>query len=208
MNLGAPGSEDRKKFIAICAFAVLAVGVLYYELYTPGTTPASAPSPVVTTVPGATSAGSSAPRANGPAARTLGTTAAALDPTLHMEPMRRAESVAYEGTGRNIFSDLSAPTVVIPKPIVPARPNVAQGPPPPPPGPPPPPPIDLKFSGYFAAGDGSGEHQVILVHGDDVVLAHAGDIVLRRYRILSVSANSIQVEDMANNNKQLIPLSN
>lgn len=205
MNIGAPGSEDRKKFIAMCAFAVLAAGVLYYELYTPGTPATTPPAPLVTTMPGT---GSSAQRVGGSAAKTVGTTAAALDPTLHMEPMRRAESVTYEGTGRNIFSGMSTPTVVIPKPITSPRPNVAQGPPPPPPGPPPPPPIDLKFSGYFAAGDGSGEHQVILVHGDDVVLAHAGDIVLRRYRIVSVSANSIQVEDMSNNNKQMIPLSN
>lgn len=210
MNLGAPGSEDRKKLIAICGFAVLAVGVLYYELYTPGTSATTAPTPVVTTVPGtgpatARTVGST----SGASGKTIGTTAAALDPTLHMEPMRRAESISYQGTGRNIFSGISVPTVVIPKPIAPARPRTAQNlPPPPPPGPPPPPPIDLKFSGYFAAGDGSGEHQVILVHGDDVVLAHAGDVVLRRYRIVSVSANSIQVEDMSNNNKQLIPLSN
>ncbi|GAC1417740.1 MAG: hypothetical protein NVSMB62_08790 [Acidobacteriaceae bacterium] len=213
MNVGAPGSEDRKKFIAICAFAVLAAGVLYYELYTPGTPTTTAPAPVVTTVPGNSSAVPAAARSaisnSGLTAKTVGTTAAALDPTLHMEPMRRAEAISYQGTGRNIFSGISAPTVAIPRPFAPARPGIAQNlPPAPPPGPPPPPPIDLKFSGYFAAGDGSGEHQVILVHGDDVVLAHAGDIVLRRYRIVSVSANSIQVEDMSNNNKQLIPLSN
>lgn len=214
MNLGAPGSEDRKKLIAMCAFAVLAAGVLYYELYTPSTPPTTATTPVVTTDPGTGSAGTAAARARVPArgsglGQTLGTTAAALDPTLHMEPMRRAESVSYEGTGRNIFSGISSPTVVIPRAIAPARPRLAKNLPPPlPEGPPPPPPINLKFSGYFAAGDGSGEHQVILVHGDDVVLAHAGDIVLRRYRIVSVSANSIQVEDMTNNNKQLIPLSN
>ena len=206
MNIGAPGSEDRKKFIAMCAFAVLAVAVLYYELYTPGT-PAAAPPP-----PAATTAAISSPRTPGVAAtsaKSIGTTAAALDPTLHMEPMRVTESVTYEGTGRNIFSSISAPVVVIPKPIMPARPLVAQvQAPPPPTGPPPPPPIDLKFCGYFASPNGSGEHQVILVHGDDVVLAHSGDIVLRRYRILSVSANSVQVEDMANSNKQVLPLSN
>ena len=119
--------------------------------------------------------------------------------------MRRTESVAYEGTGRNIFSGITE--VAIPRPIQPARPNpvLAQGPPPPPPGPPPPPPIDLRFSGYFLS-PATGERQVILIHGDDVVLAHEGDVVLRRYKILSVSANSIQVEDMPNNNRQVLPL--
>ncbi len=207
MNIGAPGSEDRKKFIAICAFAAIAAGVLYYELYTPSPAAVAPPAPVLSTAPPISSASSRAAAA-APGAKTIGTTAASLDPTLRMDPMRRAESITYQGTGRNIFSGVPEP-VAIPKPIVAPRPAIVRNlPPPPPPGPPPPPPIDLKFSGYFAPADGTGERQVILVHGDDVVLAHAGDIVLRRYRILSVSATSIQVEDMVNNNRQILPLSN
>lgn len=200
---GNAGSEDRKKFIAVCVFAVIAVLVLYFELRDP--TPATAPAaaPVITTASsqGAiTTAGTT-----GTAARKLGTTDAALDPTLHIDPMRRTESVAYEGTGRNIFS-AAPPEIVIPKPIRPARPVVvAQAPPPPPPGPPPPPPIDLKFCGFFL-DPASGQRQVILLHGDDVVLAHEGDVVLRRYKVISVTANSIQVEDMPNSNKQVLPL--
>jgi hypothetical protein len=45
-----------------------------------------------------------------------------------------------------------------------------------------------------------------LLHGEDVFLASDGEIVQRRYKVISVLANSIIVEDMANNNRQTLPL--
>ena len=105
------------------------------------------------------------------------------------------------------FAELGPPPVVIPKPIAPARPKpVASGAAAAAPatGPPPPPPIDLKFFG--TATSPNGKRQAFLLHGDDVFLASAGDIVLRRYRVISVDAKSILVEDMQNNNRQTLPL--
>jgi hypothetical protein len=140
----------------------------------------------------------------GHAAKSLGTTSAQLDPTLRMEAMLVTESLVYSGSGRNIFSASSAP-VDIPKPIVPVRTKaLPPPPPPPPPGPPPPPPIDLKFFGTATGGD--GKREAFLLHGDDVFLASDGDIVQRKYKVISISANSILVEDMANNNRQTLPL--
>ena len=202
MNL--PGSEAKKKTLAY-VLAVLALVALYYiysQLWaTPGT---SAAAPAVAGPVTANSAPPSSAPARG--ARTVATSAASLDPTLHMDRMRAAESVTYDGAGRNIFSAQSAP-VTIPKPIQPARPISGPAPVQVPQGPPPPPPIDLRFCGYFASPNGT-DRQVILVHGDDVVLAKAGDVVLRRYKLVSVSANSIQVDDLENNNRQSIPLTN
>jgi hypothetical protein len=121
-----------------------------------------------------------------------------------MEAMLLTESVVYSGSGRNIFSANSAP-VDIPKPIASVRTGKAMPTGPVlPPGPPPPPPIDLKFFGTATAGDGS--RKAFLLHGEDVFLASNGDIVQRRYRVITVSANSILVEDMANNNRQTLPL--
>ena len=57
-------------------------------------------------------------------------------------------------------------------------------PPPPPPGPPPPPPIDLKFFGTATAAD--GRRRAFLLHGEDVFLASDGDIVQRRYKVISI----------------------
>jgi hypothetical protein len=202
--------DQQKKGAVIGAFVLVAAGILYYYFHDDSSPPPV--TPVVMTAPvkvapaaktGAVVAvppGSSA----GAAAKNLGTTSAQLDPTLRMEAMLVTESLAYSGSGRNIFSATSVP-VDIPKPIVSVRPKPGPPPPPPPPpGPPPPPPIDLKFFGTASAADGKLE--AFLLHADDVFLASDGDIVQRKYKVISISANSILVEDMANNNRQTLPL--
>jgi hypothetical protein len=207
--VGSPGSEDRKKFYASCAFAVVVAVYLYFQYFRDSGPPA-APAPVAVTAP-ASSSGASAGVANGSTAKVVATTSAALDPTLHMDAMLVTEAVEYGGTGRNIFSAVSAP-VAIPVPVSPARMKPLPPPPAPPPcppscpPPPPPPPIDLKFIGTLEAPPGSGNRKAFLLHGEDVVVASAGDIVMRRYRIISIMAKSILVEDMPNNNKQTLPL--
>ena len=200
MNLGA---GNRRQTIMAGVLGVLALGAciyLYEELFASDTT-ATVPEPVVVTAP-SRPAGASAGTA-----KTVGTTSAALDPTLHMDAMLVTESVTYSGSGRNIFSPTSAPPIVIPKPLTSARLNptrpVIQPCPPNCPPPPPPPPIDLKF---FGTATVKGTTRALLLHGDDVYLASAGDVMLRRYRVVSVDAKSIQVEDMQNNNKQTLPL--
>jgi hypothetical protein len=121
-----------------------------------------------------------------------------------MGPMLDAERVAYTGNGRNIFSANSAP-VDIPKPVAAVRPKGPVVPAyVPPPGPPPPPPIELKFFGTATAAN--GKRQALLLHGQDVFLATDGDMVQRRYHVITVSANSIVVEDMTNSNRQTLPL--
>jgi hypothetical protein len=204
----------QKKVAAVAGFVLLAGGILYFELPHDSAPPAPvAVTAPVTVAPAASGAAGtrgaviSVPSGNavGSAAKSLGTTSAQLDPTLRMEAMLVTESVVYAGGGRNIFSANSAP-VDIPKPIASVR-TAAKGPtgpPPPPPGPPPPPPIDLKFFGT-ATGE-NGVRRAFLLHGEDVFLASNGDIVQRRYRVITISANSIVVEDMANNNRQTLPL--
>ena len=147
------------------------------------------------------------PGGSGPVAVKVGTTSAQLDPTLHMEPMLVTESLVYSGTGRNIFAPGSPePIADIPKPIADGRIHPPPPPPPPPPptGPPPPPPINLKFFG--TATSANGTRRAFLLNGDDVFVASAGDVVQRRYRIISIDAKSIFVEDLPNNNKQTLPL--
>jgi hypothetical protein len=161
----------------------------------------SAPAPVAVSVPANTVP---AVKTTGTAAKNLGTTSAQLDPTLRMAAMLVTEALVYSGNGRNIFSASSVP-VIIDKPIAPARPKPGPPPPPPPPpGPPPPPPIDLKFFGTASSPD--GKRQAFLLHGDDVFLASDGDIVQRKYKVISISTGSILVEDLANSNRQTLPL--
>lgn len=201
--------DQQKKGAAIAGFALLAAGILYYNLH--DDTPAPPPAPVVTTAPvvktapAATSAVAVPPgNVAGKSAKNVGTTSAQLDPTLRMDAMLVTESLVYSGSGRNIFSATSAP-VEIPKVIAAPRPKPGPPPPPPPPpGPPPPPPIELKFFGV--ATDPDGKRMAFLLHGDDVFVAKDGDIVVRKYKVISVAANSILVEDLAYNNRQTLPL--
>jgi hypothetical protein len=189
----------QKKSIAVGAFVLVAAGVLYYELR--DDSPPIAPA-VVTTAPA--TAAPVAKSSGGGAAKEVGTTSAQLDPTLKMGPMLVTESLVYSGSGRNIFSTASAP-IDIPKPIASVRPKEPVVPVDmPPPGPPPPPPIDLKFFG--TATSANGHRQAFLLKGEDVFLASDGDIVQRRYKIVTISANSVLVEDLANNNRQTLPL--
>ncbi len=192
------GTEDKKKvYLASGLGAVMLILLIRFLWQTFGPSPGpvtAPPPPVVVSTPQSTVA----PGPGHAAAKVGGL--AALDPTLHPELMRQAESLAYTGNGRNIFSQFSTPTV-IPKPIAAIRQAAVEtGPPPPPP----PPPINLGFYGY--ATEKTGEKQVFLLHGDDIFIASEGDVVDRRYRVVKIGAASVQVEDIPYHNTQSLPL--
>jgi hypothetical protein len=201
MALSLGTENKRKTYLAIGLVALLVVvaGYEFYNLFLSGppTAPAAAAPVPVATRPAATGGTAAATGAGHQAERLP--TAAALDPTLHPEVMRQAENTVYNGNGRNIFSpDSAPPPIEKPQPFRPTA--QASGPPPPAP----PPPIDLKFYGYSTA---PGERkQIFLLHGDDIFLAHEGDVVDRRYRIVSIQPFSVQVEDIPYHDTQSIPL--
>ena len=74
----------------------------------------------------------------------------------------------------------------------------------PPPFIPPPPPITLKFFGF--ENEPGEPRKVFLSQGEDVFIAGEGEIVNRRYRVLHIGQNSVEMEDVLNNNRQNIPL--
>jgi hypothetical protein len=154
---------------------------------------------------------SSEPAAAGVPATRLATTSSSLDPTLDQAAMLRTESLVYSGSGRNIFSssytaELAIPSATAhvrhhPTPPVYVPPTT---PPPPPTCPPSCPPINLKFFG--TATRSNGLRQAFLLSGEDVYLASVGDIVARKYKIISIGTSNIQVEDLQNKNTQTLPL--
>ncbi len=210
------GNEDKKKLIAagvLGFFALLAVFYLYQTLFGGPSTPPPAQT-VVVMAPTVKTVGTVSRNVSTPAgyavgaAQKVGTASGQLDPTLHMEAMLVTESLVYTGNGRNIFAygPAEAETTklaVVETPKFPPRPQVS-GPTPGPTGPPPPPPITLKFFG--TATTPNGNRRAFLLAGDDVYLASAGDVVQRKYRVVSIAANSILVEDIPNSNKQTLPL--
>jgi hypothetical protein len=69
---------------------------------------------------------------------------------------------------------------------------------------PPPPPITLKFFGF--ANKPGEPKRIFLSQGEDVFIAGEGEIVNRRYRVLRISPNAVEMEDVINSNRQSIPL--
>ena len=123
-----------------------------------------------------------------------------LDPTLDLKLLSQSEEIKYEGNGRNIF--VAGSVARIDKPLRNGTDNVAKTFTPPPI--PPPPPITLKFFGF--ANRPGDTKKVFLSQGEDIFIAAEGDIVDRRYRVLRISPTAVDVEDVLNNNRQSLPL--
>jgi hypothetical protein len=193
------GTDNKRQVYLLIAVIVVLFGAGGYEAYKmfggPTYTPPPPAVPQYKAAPGSTAT-------TGPDAQKL--TNNGLDPTLHLERLALNESVEYSGTGRNIFSAMSAP--VIEAPVHSARnedPPVVL--PPPAPVRPAPPKIELKYFGYAQSKDKS--IKAFLVHGEDIFMAKAGEIVDHRYKVGTISPGSVQITDLAYNNTQTVPIS-
>jgi hypothetical protein len=212
------GFENRKQAITAAIFAPLGLWAIIYLVmqFIPSTPSAPQPQPTTAStpttapatqaaIPAATQNSSQNAEHHAYANSEVATATSPLDPTLHPEIMFAAEHLEYTGNGRNIFSPNSAPPVVvnIPKPIASARPITVAAPVNQ--GPPPPPPLPFKLFGVEARSDGT-PFQVFLLRGEDVFMAREGDIVMRQYKVTRITANSVEMEDLPHNNKQVLPL--
>jgi hypothetical protein len=188
------GTENKTKTISAAVLALIAAVLLVRAFRGDDNPPPAvgAPRPMATGVSSQTRSGNT--QNTRKAAHPM--LAQTLDPTLRFDWLKSSEEVTYKGTGRDIFR--SQPEVSIPKPLPPDRqPNAAQAPPPPP-------PIDLKFFGFASRKD--GYKRIFLSKGEDIFVAKEGDIVDRRYKIVHIGQNSVDVEDVLNNNRQTLPL--
>jgi hypothetical protein len=197
------GAENRNKVIAAVSLVIVAV-VLMATRFSGilGLGSSSSSSPASVNVSANVAPDSPAPlRTPGRANRTTSKKQAAgqsLDPTLRTDLLKYSEDTKYEGIGRNIFKVF----VEIPKVIQPPiQPQVTDNQPLPPP---PPPPINITFYGF--ATPAGGAKRVFLAQGEDVFIAKEGDIVDRRYKVVRISPNAIEILDVLSNNRQSIPL--
>ncbi len=203
------GTEDKKKVIIVAVLFAIIVPAAIWEVYGYFAAPSQPPRPAAVAAPPRTRAvpvnQASAPTPNAPAAPEAERVGGmVIDPTLHLEKLAQSEEVEYEGTGRNIFSAESAP-IRIEQPLKNARNTplvtVPQGPPPPPQAP----SIDLKYFGYERGND--EPIRAFLIHGEDIFMAHQGDVVDHRYKVGVISPTGIEITDLAYNNTQTLPLS-
>lgn len=193
------GTENKKKVILAAVLALAVVALIFWDVdrvFLGSSTPASA------SQSDASSGSAAGPSNAGQNAQQVAVTLSQLDPTLHPEVMAAAESLPYVGTGRNIFSMNSTPTVPIERVQGPVRPSqtIAQQVPT---GPPPPPNIDIQFFGYSLQ---NGERKAFLLHGNNIFIASAGQVVDHHYRVLAILPFSIEIRDLLTNNTQEIPL--
>ena len=194
------GAENKNKVIAAAVLGTIGVLAVAYELSGWfGSSSASTNVPAPTNV-----AVNVAPRQRNSAGNRNATSkkdpTQTLDPSLRFDVLKSSEDTKYEGTGRNIFRVFVEPP---PRPVVPVTPQ------PQPTTPaayvaPPPPPIELKFYGF--ATPAGGTKRIFLAHNEDVFIAKEGDIVDRRYKVMKISANSVDILDVLSNNRQSIPL--
>ncbi len=143
-------------------------------------------------------------RGNSPATSKKNRAPQDLDPTLHLPQLAAIEQIKYEGSGRNIFVADADP--IIPMPLTNGTTDqkkteaIYQAPPLPAA-----PPIPLKFFG-FASHPGEPK-KIFLSKGDDVFIAGEGEIVDRRYKVLRISATSVEIQDVVGSGPpQMIPL--
>jgi len=177
------GVKNRKQLVIMSALLALALVVFSRNVLNVG---ASAPAPVAEKTP-------ALQEERGRQSASLHNS---LDPSIRLDLLRSSESTEYKGNGRNIFKSMPE----IPQPVAPPIKAQPIGPPPKPA----PPPISLKFYGF--ASSAGGNKQVFLSQGDDIFIAKEGDIVDRRYKVIHIGPNSVDIEDVLENNTQPIPL--
>ncbi len=196
------GTENRKTMAWALGLGVVAVLAVVYEVVPlfmgSSVTPVSASQPALSLASRVTAT----PRGKNSSKKIR---AENLDPTLQLKLLASSEQTTYEGSGRNIFVSQAA-DVVIPKAIAPGHtdPTANLGPQGPPPVPPPP-PIPLKFFG-FASRPGEPK-KIFLSKDQDVFIAGEGEIVDRRYKVVHISAASVEIQDLVGSGPpQIIPL--
>lgn len=200
------GSENRKKLIAavVLGCAALGVGVWQFSSWFGFSSSAAAPTPSVSPVlkdpvPTATRL----PGRRTKASKSKNTSEeASLDPRLRLDLLKSSEDTKYTGMGRNIFRVfVEPPPAVVKSPVIDKGQSASA---PAPYVPPPPPPINLVFYGF--ATPAGGAKRVFLAKNEDVFIAKEGDIVDRRYKVVRISPNAVEILDVLSNNRQSIPL--
>jgi hypothetical protein len=190
------GTENRKQVIALAVLGTIAVLALLHEYWPSSTTGARSSTQ-------ATSSSAAKVTRRTKSGKLITVLEPRLDPTLDVSLLKQSEEIKYAGNGRNIFVAGSVATIERPKGTGATDHNpqeVVFRPPPIPPAP----PITLKFFGF--ENEPGEPKKAFLSQGEDVFIAGEGEIVDRRYRVLRIGPNSVEMEDVLYNNRQNIPL--
>jgi hypothetical protein len=193
------GAENRTKLIVMIVLAVLGAFMLV-RAFTSSDNVTAAPSTPKPAPSGPVRSAAQLKR------QTPSAQAQSLDPTIRLDLLAASEDVKYEGKGRNIFQaqpEPPPPSQVV-KQLTPEEQCRIALHPGCPGFIPPPPPISLKFFGF--ANHPGERKRIFLSQGEDVFIAGEGDTVNRRYKVMRIGVNSVEIKDVLNDNTQTIPL--
>ena len=201
MQLGFENKKQARTAAVLGAIALLTIAWRILPLFMESSSPSSsaqaaAPAPVPTR-----------PLPARPGSKqTKKPQVASLDPTLRLDLLASSEKTLYQGNGRNIFvSQAEDVKIETPKSNGTSGPEANTPPAYVTPSIPAAPPIPLKFYG-FANSPGEPK-KVFLKKNEDVFVAGEGEIVDRRYKVIRISPNSVEIQDMVYSGPaQTIPL--
>lgn len=121
------------------------------------------------------------------------------DPTLRIDDIAASQKREYQGKGRNIFNYGRAPVVEQPKEQKPVEQVEVK------PEPPKPPPPPFKFYG-IATNPASGRKRAFFTNGDDIWIAEEGQMIDRRFRLVSIGNTNAEVEETATGKRVTLAL--
>jgi len=126
-----------------------------------------------------------------------------IDPTLHMELLAKVQEVKLEGGQRNLFQfgpvqTLAGPEPKIalgghlmgPMPVVekPPEPAVAKAPEL---------PLTIPYKYYgLSTKRIDGKKTAFILDGEEIILATEGSVIKKRYKVISIGATSVQMEEV------------
>jgi hypothetical protein len=133
-----------------------------------------------------------------------------IDPTLRLDLLARLQSLPFAPSSRSLFE--AGPAPLSPEAIKQmAALKINPGPKPPPmiptaPVPPQIPPIPLKFYGFIQPKGVTGPNRGFFLEGDNILVGAEGQVLLKKYKIVQLSANSAVMEDTTSNHRETLIL--
>jgi hypothetical protein len=108
--------------------------------------------------------------------------------------VERARKTEYKSAGRNIFSAVAPPPLVVKQANAKPKPEKSGPMPEPVPPPPPPPVLPVKFFGFGVVPNGTAR-LAFFTDGEETYVVGEGEIFLKHFRILKIGNASLEFED-------------
>jgi hypothetical protein len=130
---------------------------------------------------------------------------------IRLDLLENPEAAEQDIGKRNLFQYHQPPPPPPPKPAAAVNMSPQPNPTPtpavvqPPPPPPPPPPIPLRYQGFATTPSPNGTFTAFVADDKQTYLVSVGEILMGRYRIVSISDASMVVEDLEQNRRQTLP---